>query len=387
MKKIHLLYLIPSLENSGGMERVLTHKVNFLIKTNNYIITIITTDMADDAHSFFELDSSINLVKFKLFFNEKFNLPIIDKIFETHALLKTYKNFLTIFIKENNVDICISMGAKDLEFLYKIDLPCKKIFEAHFSKGIRTRMLFAIKGNALHWRIIAKIRELQNNIQTKKLDKVIVLTEKSRRDWEISNSNIAVIPNPSSFKTTYEFPEHDSKRVIAIGRLEFEKGFDLLIQAWESVRTIYPDWKLNIFGDGTQKNNLEYLIDKFNLSDSVLLKGTTDNVSKELLNSSFLVLSSRFEGMPMVMLESMACGLPMVAFDCETGPSELIENNDCGFLVDNGSVNMLSEKIIVMIRNKEKRLSMSNCAKIKSENYNIDKIMEKWENLFLTLAK
>lgn len=158
-----------------------------------------------------------------------------------------------------------------------------------------------------------------------------------------------------------------------------------MIQAWCVVKYKYPEWKLCIYGDGSQKYILEKIILDNNLKCEVILKGVTQNVSAELLKSSFLVLSSRYEGMPMVMLESMACGLPMVAFDCETGPSELIESSDCGILVKNGPINDLSCKIIEMIENKEKRIQMSIRAKEKSHNYTIDKIIDQWDILFSEL--
>ncbi|BCT87681.1 glycosyl transferase [Acinetobacter variabilis] len=385
IKLIKIIYLIPSLSNSGGMERVLTQKANSLVKSGKYSISIITTDMAETEKPFFALDPQIKVVHFGLFFNEKFELPILKKIFETRKLLKLYKSKLINYLETNQVDICISMGGKDLEFLYQIDHPCKKLYEAHFSKGIRTRTLLINKGNSIIWRLIAKLREFQIVLQTKTLDKVVVLTEKSASDWKYTNNNVIVIANPSSFEPLIQYPDLESKTVAAVGRLEYEKGFDLLIQAWCVVKYKYPEWKLCIYGDGSQKYILEKIILDNNLKCEVILKGVTQNVSAELLKSSFLVLSSRYEGMPMVMLESMACGLPMVAFDCETGPSELIESSDCGILVKNGSINDLSCKIIEMIENKEKRIQMSIRAKEKSHNYTIDKIIDQWDILFSEL--
>ena len=383
---INLLYFIPGLQNAGGIERVLTQKVNSLIEKGGYDITIITTDMSDEEQPFFILNSRVKVINFKLFFNQLFNLGFFEKVFNTKKYLSKYKYLTLKFIKENNIDICISMGGKELEFLYQIDHPCKKVYEAHFSKGIRTRTLLNNKGNSIIWRSIAKFREFQIVLQTKKLDKVVVLTEKSAHDWRCTNNNVIVIANPSSFDPQIQYPDYDSKIVTAVGRLEYEKGFDLLIQAWCLVKIKYPEWKLYIYGAGGQQNILEKMILNSGLEFDVFLKGVTQNVSAEFLKSSFLVLSSRYEGMPMVMLESMACGLPMVAFDCETGPSELIESSDCGILVKNGSINDLACKIIEMIENKDERIRMSKNAKMKSYNYTIDKIVVQWDRLFLELS-
>lgn len=381
-----LLYLIPSLANSGGMERVLTQKVNFLVENFDYQVTVVTTEMDDDVIPFFSLNPSINVVNFKLFFNDQFNLSFIEKLIGTNKLLKIYKKKLECFIEDNNIDICISMGAKELEFLYKMNTPCKRVYEAHFSKGIRTRTLLENKGNNFIWRSIAKIRELQSVYQTRSLDKMIVLTDKSKSEWSSTNSNVTVIPNPSSIEPTLEFPNYDSKQVITIGRLEYEKGYDLLIKSWLGVHDKHPEWILNIYGNGRLKDQLQSLINESGLNASVHLCGITDKVSTKLLESAFLVLSSRYEGLPMVMLESMACGVPMVAFDCETGPAELIDSDDCGLLVRNGDVVSLTSKINQMIEDPDSRMNMSKVAKRKSESYVIDKIMQKWDVLFKDLV-
>lgn len=383
---MNLLYFIPSLHKAGGMERVLTQKVNYLAKNSTYNISIITTDMPDKAEPFFQLDENVKVYKFKLFFNAIYNDNFISKIINTYKKLTEYSKLLELFLSKNKVDVLISMGGKELEFLYKVQHPAKKIYEAHFSNGIRTRNLLANKGNSFFWKYIAKLRELQIIKQTKKLDALVVLTEKSKDEWLKTNENVLVIPNPSSIKTCPNQYDVDSRRVISLGRLEYEKGFDLLIKAWSRVITLYPMWKLDIYGSGSLVNSLKDLIQELNLTSSVQLCGVTQQVSSELLKSSFYVLPSRYEGLPLVMLECLACGLPMVAFDCETGPSDIIENNDCGLLVSNGDIEELSLKIIDMIKMAEKRLVLSKACTLKSEKYAVDNIMSRWKDLFESMV-
>ena len=145
-------------------------------------------------------------------------------------------------------------------------------------------------------------------------------------------------------------------------------------------------WKLDIYGSGSLEESLNGLINELNLKKTVQLCGVTQQVSYELMKSSFYVLPSRYEGLPLVMLECLACGLPMVAFDCETGPSDIIENNDCGLLVSNGDIEELSLKIIDMIEMAEKRLVLSKACTLKSEKYAVDNIMSRWEDLFESMV-
>lgn len=133
----NILYFIPSLSTSGGMERVLTEKVNYLANKGCYQIFIVTTEMSDYAIPFFDLNSAVNVINLKLCFNDKFNLNIFDKILETKKLLKKYEEELKKIILIKEIDICISMGGKELEFLGGLSVPCKKIYECHFEKKIQ----------------------------------------------------------------------------------------------------------------------------------------------------------------------------------------------------------------------------------------------------------
>lgn len=386
MRNLKIIYFIPSLSNAGGMERVLTQKVNYLAGNMSYDISIITTDMKDEDNPFFPLNQNIKLYKFKLFFNDDYNKNFINKFFGIYKKNIQYKIMLENLLLDKDADFLISMGGKELEFLCRLNHPAKKIYEAHFSNGIHSRKMLENKGNGLFWKTIAHIREKQFLQKTKKLDALVVLTEKSKRDWEKTNNNVYVIPNPSSIKIAEHCYDLSSKRVISLGRLEYEKGFDLLIKAWVSVNSIYPKWKLDIYGAGSLEESLAEMILQLNLSDSVKLCGTTKNVATEMKSSSFYVLSSRYEGLPLVMLESLACSLPIVAFDCETGPSDIIENNDCGFLAKNGDIDDLSIQMIKMIEIHEIRLELSKNCNYKAKKYAVENIMLIWDDLFNSLS-
>ena len=383
---ISILYLIPSLTNSGGMERVLTDKVNYLIKSGNYCITVLTTDMKATESPFYELDANVKVINLEIFFESIFNLPLLKKRKESKILLEMYERKLSKYILDNQVDICISMGAKELEFFSKLDVPVVKIFESHFNPTVRSSFIADHKGSSLFWRILGKYRDWQYLQQTKNLDQVVVLTKNAQIEWKKTHNNVCIINNPSPFaKINYKIDDKEYKRAIAIGRLEDQKGFDLLIESWKKVYDIHPNWKLDIFGEGSKKDVLQNMISENCLDQVITLKGITRNVQQELLTSDFYVMSSRYEGLPMVLLESIANGLPIVSFDCPTGPAEIVENNDCGVLALNGNINDLSEKIIYMIESVDIRKEMSAVAIEKSKKYSIELIMGQWVDLFAEL--
>lgn len=377
---MNILYLIPSMSNSGGMERILSEKVNHLSIDDNYKIFIITTEDAEKP-IFFKLNENVILTEFGLDFNKFYNCNIILKLLETKKLLKEYKRRLEQFIKKNRIDICISMGGKELEFFSDLNSNCKKICELHFSQDIRKQFLQS-RSSSVIWNFIGYYRTKQLISQTKNLDRLVVLTKVDLKHWQKTNQNVVQIYNFSSIVPS-GVAELNNETVIAVGRLDPQKGFDLLIDAWKILKQKSKNnWILNIFGEGFEKNNLQKKIIENNLQDSLFLKGNSQSIEQEILSSSIFVLSSRYEGFPMVLLESLACGVPIVAFDCKTGPSEIIDNNDCGYLIEYENQNQMAEKIIKLIEDDSERIEKGKVAKEKSEHFSKQVIMNQWKNLF-----
>lgn len=176
-------------------------------------------------------------------------------------------------------------------------------------------------------------------------------------------------------------PDLSEPVAIAAGRLARQKGYDRLLRAWRTVADVHPEWRLRIFGEGDKRIELEQLRDSLGLTDVVEMPGFTDHLDQELANASFFVLSSRFEGLPMVMIEAMAVGLPVVAFDCPTGPRDLIGPAE-GLLVPNGRVRQLARAMIEMIERGPDRLAMGEAARARSEQFRLPAITHRWDVLF-----
>jgi glycosyltransferase involved in cell wall biosynthesis len=158
--------------------------------------------------------------------------------------------------------------------------------------------------------------------------------------------SIQVIPNPNSLDSPQvndiKFRE---KTVLAVGRLSYQKGFDLLIEAWNKVGAHEEGWKLQIVGSGEEDEKLYRLVKNLNLDSSLEFIPATKNIEQYYPKASFFVLSSRYEGYPLVLVEAMGFSLPCIAFDCKTGPREIIGNHKDGLLVETGNVTELAEQI------------------------------------------
>ena len=218
-----------------------------------------------------------------------------------------------------------------------------------------------------------------------RLSAIVLLTNADAKHYKfIEQSKLFVIPNSLSFIAD-EPAKLENKRIIAVGRLTEQKGFDILMSIAQIIKDEIPDWHIDIFGDGEDKSKLLELISEKKLESFVTINPPTKNIKEELLSSSLFVMTSRWEGLPMILLEAKACGLPIVSFDCPEGPADVIRDCEDGFLIECGDISALSEKIILLGKNQELRKQFGMMAKQSSNKYTASSIFIKWNDLFNSL--
>jgi len=372
-----IVYCIPSLHFPSGMERVLTLKANYFADVLGYKIYIILTDNKDK-EPYYKLSPKIKLINIDINFDTNWRLPIYKRTFSYLIKQIRYKRRLKELLFEIRPDITISTLRREINFLNSIKDGSKKIGEIHFSRTHYRNMESNGKENVLK-RLISKLWMSQLIRELKKLSMFVTLSSEDNDRWsEIKKRTY--IYNPLSF-----FPDKTSecntKQVIAVGRYTYQKGFDMLIESWKYVKEKHPDWVLKIYGGGERKSYFE-LRDRLGLEDNVFLEPSTDNIIDKYCESSFFVLSSRFEGFGMVITEAMACGLPAVSFTCPSGPKDIIKDGEDGLWVENGNIKEMAEKISFLIENEELRKEMGRKARINVERFKIENIAKQWEDLF-----
>lgn len=223
-----------------------------------------------------------------------------------------------------------------------------------------------------------------------RFDAVVTLTDEDRAAYRQALAGAATrvecipngVPPPRVGAATL-----DAKVLVAAGRLVHQKGFDLLLDAFQTVSAKHPDWQLWIFGGGVQRDALSDRIERLGLTGRAHLKRTTDRLDEQLAAASIYVLSSRFEGLPMVLLEAMTAGLPVVAFDCPTGPAQVIAHGRSGLLVPAADVGALAAGICELIENPGRRRAMGAAAGEDAERYSISSVQHRWEALFAELRR
>ena len=193
-----------------------------------------------------------------------------------------------------------------------------------------------------------------------------------------------VIPNPVSFPSV-KLSQQTEKRVIAVGRYCHEKGYDHLLQAWAEVQALCPDWRLDVFGDG-DRTAFEKMLDDYQIDrNRCSLNGRVSDVQSEFARSSLAVCSSRFEGFGLAIVEAMACGLPVVSFDCPWGPHSIITDGEDGVLVGNGNVKQFAEAMARLMNDVEVRNNMGKRAAVNVQRFSMETVARQWKNLFDSL--
>lgn len=355
------------------MERVLANKANYLAQLG-FEVTIITSDQ-NNRKPYFDLDPRINQIDLGINYTENNNSGLLKKLLAYPKKQALHKKKLEEHLKSIKPNITISLFDHEVDLLPKIDDGSKKIVEIHFSRFKRMQY-----GRIGIWRLIDQFRSNRDLRIVQQYDRFVVLTEEDKAYWgEIPN--IVVIPNANSFQIQ-EKSNLDSQKVIAVGRYDYQKRFEDLIESWKIVQQKEPNWQLNIYGKGPEKDALQQLIDNSLLNDSVFLREPVRDIDKKYSESSLIVMTSRYEGLPMALLEGQAAGLPMVSYACKCGPRDIIKEGVNGFLLEEGDKEGVANKILTIIRDKELRDEMGRNSFEMSKNFSEEVVMNKWIQLF-----
>lgn len=375
--QLKLVYITPALYMAGGVERVLTLKANYFVEHFDYDVTIVLTE-GKGKPLFYPLSDKIKIINLDINFEELWTCSFAKKILVYLKKQRQYKRKLADVLMSIRPDITISLLRREINFINEIPDGSRKIGELHINRA-NYRNFEANESNFVK-NLFAKFWIHSLVAKLKKLDQFVVLTEEDRLAWP-ELKNICVIPDPLSFIPQRVSPLTD-KRVIAVGRYVYQKGFDLLLKAWAQVEKEFPDWELVIFGEGDRASYIK-LIEELDIhSDRCHLECRSSDIENEYYQSSLFVFSSRFEGFGMVLVEAMACGLPVVSFDCPCGPKDIVKDGEDGLLIEAGNVSALANGLLSLMNDPERRLYMSKAAQKNAQRFKIEHVARQWELLF-----
>ncbi|MDN3665900.1 glycosyltransferase [Algibacter miyuki] len=352
MKK--LLYITTHLQNSGGVARILSVKLNYLVETFHYEISVINSNH-DNASFFYNFNSKINI----------FPLDAKGKL--------GYKKQLNNLVNTIQPDFIINCdnGFKGALLPYLITSKAPLFYERHCSKYI--------SAGTLKERFLLKCANLVTEKSIHKYQEFIVLNKFEKEDW--SRKDVLVIPNPIWFKTPSERILNKKNIAVAVGRHAYEKRYDKLLHIWKKVVENNPDWVLKIYGEKNNKINLKSHVEALHLNNSVMLCEPINDLNKIYSEASMLLATSESESFPLVFIEAKAFGLPIIAFE-NYGSKTLVEDNVNGFLIGSNNIQSYVEKTKHLISGLDLQKRLGENAKKSLAKLDIDAIMAVWHKLF-----
>lgn len=359
-----LVYITNGINGSGGLERVLSIKASILADHYSYDVSILTLNEPNN-QPFYEFSPNIKIVRVNT---------------TRHNSLDYFLSYCRELQKEiYNIQpdiICVcDDGLKGFILPVLIKTSAKWVYERHVSK------LIDIKDTDKFFKkIITNVQWMLMGILAKNFDKFVVLTEKNLLEWGRLN-NIIVIPNPLSLNNN-QTSKLDSKKVICVGKISYQKGQDILVSIWKEIHAKFPNWQLHLYG----KEDLNF-INTDKLGNNIFFHPPEKNILQKYLESSIYVMPSRFEGFGMVLIEAMNCGLPCISFDCNYGPSDIIVNNEDGFLIENGNSDLFKQRLEQLLQDENLRKNMGKKGHDNVERFSANHIVATWNSLFKELMK
>ncbi len=376
-----ILFVIDKMLNYAGIERILSCKMNYLAEQPDYEIYLTTYEQKKHKLPY-NLNNKISYKPLDASLPQRSDNTLykwLTKYIQTRKLFK--KQFQKITEKiQPDIVICTVYSFQVLDIIINTTyhINAKSIIESH-TKGETVTIAYKFQYN----RLLHKILSLWDNHIMKSLIRsncIVTLTNEDTYFWSPYAKEIRVIPNMLTIKPKI-VKDYNTKRVISAGRYMSEKGFDMLLEAWNLLSIEFADWQLYIYGNGN-RTPFQNIVNKYKMSDQVHLMPATKDIAKEFSESSIYVMSSRYEGFGLVLAEAMSCGLPCISFDCPYGPREIITDGEDGILVEDGNINVLAQKMENLMADSTLRKAMGTKAIQNIARYNPEAIMNRWITLF-----
>lgn len=375
-----ILYVLDKMHHFAGMERIFTSKMNYIADYTRHQVYFTTYEQGDVPLPF-SLSVKVTYIPVEAVIARRESLTFsqwISAYIGTRKLFrKKLDDLLDFLVPDILICTTYSFNVLDIILLQSEKNGVKTVVESHTKA---TTILLSEKYT--YNRFIYPVVKLWDRFLLRGLNNgtcLVTLTKADAAFWNKYISRVEIIPNMITISPS-DISDYESENVISVGRYSYEKGFDRLIEAWSVVADKYPDWKLYIYGNG-DRIAFENLIKCYQLEDSVFCMPATDDIVSKYTHCSIYVMSSRYEGFGLVLTEAMSCGLPCVAFDCPYGPSEIIDDGKDGYLVENGNVYMLADKICKLMADSNLRKKIGEAAKKNVVRYSKQNIMTRWITL------
>ena len=367
---MRILYVFHSLAYWGGIERILVDKMNYLASEYGYDVYMLTTGQGKHPIPYL-LNPLVHLEDLDIRMHQQYHYHGLKRLLVYWKLTRLFKQRLADRIKtiQPDVIVCTTSSYLEIDLLTKIKGNIPLVIESHSicqrilgQKGLRNRFV-----DYIYRRGFSKAQVL------------VALTEGDALDWHQIHPNVKVIPNMVHLNDG-PLSSLKNKRVIWVGRLDYQKRPMEIIKIWQKVYPSFPDWQLDIYGEGEQLQELEHKVQQLDMN--IHIHPPTSKIFDCYCDSSVLASSSLFEPFGLVITEAMSCGLPVIAYDCPYGPADIIKDGIDGYLVENNNQSLFANRLCYMMSNIYIRKNMGENAAKSARQYSANNIMPLWNELF-----
>lgn len=379
---MEIVYIIYSISNMTGIERMFVAQMNYLAECCGYKVTLLTYDQGD-APDAYPLSERVRHIDYGIKRFHVYRYPMVLRPFILRKWNRRLRRCITDTVSELVPDIVVCSSYEITEMQIVLSLKnVRHVVQVHSSysqSGGRLRSRHIEHSLKLWYRRAFVFRRAISLVR--QFDSIVALTQGDACHW--NSSRVVVIPNPLMIDTPVGFVQRE-KKVIAVGSLLLVKGFDMLLEAWRKICDSHPDWQLEITGEGVEE---PYLRQQMQSLNRVQILPRTIDIASRYMSGEIYAMTSRYEGFGLVLLEAMSCGLAPVAFDCDFGPREIITDGHDGFMVPLGDINMLAERLSFLMEHEDVRHQMGANAIEKSKHYLPQEIMPRFRQLYESLVE
>jgi len=379
-----IIYFYPKFTSATGTERILIDKMNYFSNQEGYEVLMLTYEQGNHP-IVYPISYKIKHVDLGVRFCELFCYGKVPRFF----LLRKYKNLLSqrleAILYDYKPDIVISTTYYNeiLSAIVSCKIPFVRILESHIDKRYMHNNDLRNRINVFHW-FHSWYDMKWLNSKASKFDVLVALNKPDASDWSRYIKTV-IIDNIVHMNPSNRISTQVSNHAIFVGRYTWQKGIKDLLKIWKLVYTKHPDWHLDMYGDGDMR---EYIIREVaSLHSNIHVHASTTEIFDKYLDSSILLMTSNYEPFGLVMPEAMSCGLPVVAFDCPSGPANILTDGVDGFLIRNRDNSRFADKVCLLIESPMLRKKMGEAAIKSSKRYSSDVIMPMWDRLFHSLIE
>ncbi len=371
-----ILYVIPAIAIWGGRERILVDKANGFAEMYDDDVCILTTDQGNHPIPY-TLNTNVRHIDIGIRFHLQYQASGIHFLITKMRLWKLFRKRFADIVRQLSPDVILCLDNAD--YLGAIKRVCKDIplvYESHsmFNPHYEDNGCIISK-----W-----MRRTVNNSQVNRAQYVVTLTDGDAAEWRSVHPRVVKIANIVHLNEGGALSSLQNSRVIFAGRFEEQKGVDDLIEIWKRVHERYPDWILDMYGEGGLKQR--YIQQVQALGINIEIHDPAVNIFSKYRESSVLVLTSVYEPFGLVIPEAMSCGLPVVSFDCPYGPAEIITDGVDGFLIKNRDLQAFSDCLCRLLGDEELRMKMGKAAIQSSRRFSRKNIMPQWKQFLEQLV-